>query len=228
MGVVWQTSTMKVVLLTLATLGLALASPQLEYNKIQFAKFKLDFNEQYHTRAEHELRFEIFQANLKKNNAHNKAGLSYTMGINQFSDLTDSEFKSQNLGGYKALTNPQPSTHVYERKAIKDLPASVDWREKGAITDVKNQGQCGSCWAFATTEMIESYAAISTSSPHPFLSADNLLHPQPSLLRRCWRLHGIYPPARIHLHPALRTRHRGGLPLCIWKYYRHRGLPVRC
>ena len=71
---------MKVVLLTLATLGLALASPQLEYNKIQFAKFKLDFNKQYRTRAEHELRFEIFQANLKKNNAHNKAGLSYTMG----------------------------------------------------------------------------------------------------------------------------------------------------
>ena len=94
-------------------------------------------------------------------------------GINQFSDLTDSEFKSQNLGGYKALTNPQPSTHTYERKAIKDLPASVDWREKGAITDVKNQGQCGSCWAFATTEMIESYAAIETGTL-PELSAQQV------------------------------------------------------
>merc|ERR1719320_1629235 len=91
---------------------------------------------------------------------------SYTVGITQFSDLTHQEFKDQYLG----YNNPS-KVHSLNKKStedisfsIKDLPESVDWREKGAISKVKNQGQCGSCWAFATTEMVESYAAIATGS----------------------------------------------------------------
>ena len=103
------------------------------------------------------------------------------LGINQFSDLTDAEFRSQNLGGYKALSKPQSSAQPVERKAIKDLPESVDWRDKGAITDVKNQGQCGSCWAFATTEVIESYAAIATGSL-PVLSSQQVTSCTPNPL----------------------------------------------
>merc|ERR1711936_782862 len=66
-------------------------------------------------------------------------------------------------------------------KSVKDLPASVDWREKGAVTPVKNQGQCGSCWAFATTAMIESYAAIATGNL-PVLSSQQVTSCTPNPL----------------------------------------------
>ena len=94
-------------------------------------------------------------------------------GINEFTDLTEAEFKAQKLGGYIALTNPQSSEPAV-KQSIKDLPESVDWRDKGVITDVKDQGGCGSCWAFATTEMIESYAAIASGSL-PTLSTQQVM-----------------------------------------------------
>jgi len=181
MGIQPCPANMKVLLLSLF-LGLALAFPEDEYARVQFAKFKMEHQKVYKTRAEHESRFQVFAENLKKIAAHNNAGHSYTLGINQFSDLTQEEFKGQYLGGYKALSNPATSeSRAFVKKAIKDLPESVDWRDMDAVTDVKNQGQCGSCWAFATTEMIESYAAIATGNL-PTLSAQQITSCTPNPL----------------------------------------------
>merc|ERR1712241_1049130 len=181
MGIEPCPANMKVLLLSLF-LGLAFALPGDEYARVQFAKFKMDHQKVYKTRSEHESRFQVFAENLKMIAAHNNAGHSYTLGINQFSDLTQEEFERLYLGGYKALSNPSTSqTQGFVKKAIKDLPESVDWRDMGAVTDVKNQGQCGSCWAFATTEMIESYAAIATGSL-PTLSAQQVTSCTPNPL----------------------------------------------
>jgi len=142
------------------------ASYALSENIVQreFAAFKAKYSKTYASYDEEVLRYEIFQYNFQQVMKQNKMMKPYTVGITQFSDLTHQEFKDQYLG-YKnpsnvhSLNKKTNEDHVY---STKDLPESVDWREKGAISKVKNQGQCGSCWAFATTEMIESYAQISS------------------------------------------------------------------
>jgi len=78
--------------------------------------------------------------------------------------MTDEEFEAYYLGGYKPMAPQTPTVAKGPRMTMKELPESVDWREKGVVTPVKNQGRCGSCWAFATTQIIESYAAIATGN----------------------------------------------------------------
>jgi len=150
---------MKLVILS-ALLGLAAAS----YADLQFAAFREHHGKHYATRAEVNLRMEVFHANLAKIEEHNKSGAGWTMAVNQFSDLTEAEFESLHMGGYKRLPQSGAAAPSFQAKPRGELPDSVDWREKGAVSEVKNQGSCGSCWAFCTTEQIESYAAIETGA----------------------------------------------------------------
>jgi len=151
---------LKVLIVTCMSV-LAMASSDYD----QFAEFKIKYQKTYASRAETSIRATIFSQNLKRIEEHNKSGSTWTMGVTEFADLTDAEFESIYLGGYKKLpSSGQGNGQSVATKAAKDLPESVDWREKNAITAVKNQGQCGSCWAFCTTEMIESYAAIATGN----------------------------------------------------------------
>merc|ERR1711990_89440 len=170
-------SNMKVFVLSLAFLALASATSY----KSQFEAFEHEFGKKYSSSAERLTRFATFMKNVKEIEEHNNSGkYGYKKVINKFADMTPEEFKAMN--GYKNA--PKPGTVYADIKDIKvsDLPASVDWRDKGAISAVKDQGYCGSCWAFATVQSIESYVQIASGNSVEELSAQHITSCTPNEL----------------------------------------------
>jgi len=121
-----------------------------------WALWKQTYNKQYDL-GEEEVRRWVWESNLKKVQQHNlEADLgihTFTLGMNEFADLTVDEFVKQ-MNGYNS-SMPRGQGRSFEYDPLKDLPTSVDWRTKGYVTGVKDQGQCGSCWAFSATGSLE-------------------------------------------------------------------------
>eukprot|EP00449_Zooxanthella_nutricula_P032975 CAMPEP_0198488258 /NCGR_PEP_ID=MMETSP1462-20131121/623_1 /TAXON_ID=1333877 /ORGANISM="Brandtodinium nutriculum, Strain RCC3387" /LENGTH=343 /DNA_ID=CAMNT_0044216713 /DNA_START=80 /DNA_END=1111 /DNA_ORIENTATION=+ len=128
-----------------------------------FEQFKKDFGRHYGD-SEEAARFAAFQANYELIQSENAKGHSYTLGLTDFADMTQQDFAKARLGLRANSTRPWGGlplmgTHARGSKA---LPESVDWRGKGAVHRVKDQGQCGSCWAFSAVGALEGAWEIAT------------------------------------------------------------------
>ncbi|XP_021912750.1 cysteine protease XCP1 isoform X2 [Carica papaya] len=107
-------------------------------------------------------RLEVFRDNLKHIDKKNKEISSYWLGLNELADLTHQEFKKQYLGLKPELPRKMQTDYGdFTYRDVNHFPKSVDWRKKGAVTLVKNQG---SCWAFSTVAAIEGINHIVTGN----------------------------------------------------------------
>ena len=117
----------------------------------KFNDWSMKHGKSYGNPVEKTYRLGVFYQNYLNVVENNAQNAGYTFGLNKFSDLTKDEFKAKYLG-YKKIESTSGSKKITARN---DVPSSIDWTKKGAVTPVKNQGQCGSCWAFATTGALE-------------------------------------------------------------------------
>ncbi|XP_072399502.1 cathepsin L-like proteinase [Diabrotica undecimpunctata] len=143
----------------------------------QWMSFKARHSKQYKI-TEDKLRFQIFQDNLREIEEHNarytKGEVGWFKGVTPFADWTKEEF--QGLLTRQAASRPKlnESLGVYIADPNVNLPSSVDWRNEGAVLPVREQGFCGSCWAFSTVGALEGQAAIHKQQKIP-LSPQNLI-----------------------------------------------------
>ncbi|KAL5777703.1 hypothetical protein ACOSP7_010629 [Xanthoceras sorbifolium] len=119
----------------------------------------------YNALGEKEKRFEIFKDNLRFIDEHNSDNRTYKVGLNQFADLKNEEYRFMYLGAKKSVkknTLKAKNSDRYLPRVGEALPDFVDWRKEGAVADVKDQGSCGSCWAFSTIAAVEGINKIVT------------------------------------------------------------------
>jgi KDEL-tailed cysteine endopeptidase len=128
----------------------------------QFAAWAEKHSRVYAGAEERAHRFLVWKDNLAYIRNHAQKNRSYRLGLTRFADLTNEEFRKQFTG--TRIDRTRRSKRKASGFMYKDseAPDSVDWRAKGAVTTVKDQGSCGSCWAFSAIGSVEGINAIRT------------------------------------------------------------------
>ena len=126
-------------------------------NTYLYFLFQNTFAKSYEHPLEERARYSIFRDNLALIESHNKkydAGLSsYQMAVNQFADMTESEFLSMLKLQNDLKPNRTRNAKTFKKPFGAEVPESINWVKLGAVTGVKDQGACGSCWSFSAVSM---------------------------------------------------------------------------
>jgi C1A family cysteine protease len=130
----------------------------------EFIRYVSKYGKSYGTKAEFEFRAAQFKQTLGKIASLNEENGTSSHGVNQFTDMTQAEYRKRL--GYKpnAARSEKNATPLSE----DNLADEVNWVTKGAVTPVKDQGQCGSCWAFSTTGAVEGAEFLATGALQSF------------------------------------------------------------
>ncbi|KAL9297797.1 hypothetical protein ACSQ67_023693 [Phaseolus vulgaris] len=125
------------------------------------AEWMTRYGRVYKDPQEREKRLRIFKENVNYIEAfNNAANKPYKLAVNQFADLTNEEFIAprNRFKGHMCSSITRTTSFKYEN--VTAVPSKVDWRQKGAVTPVKDQGQCGCCWAFSAVAATEGIHAL--------------------------------------------------------------------
>jgi len=139
---------------------------------VKFEAWKKEQGKSYATNEALTKAMTAFAANEEIINTHNAKGLSYTLGHNNFSDMTWDEFRSTHMSEIFTNKAPKNMNRVHLKGIGQPEADAVDWVAKGAVTPVKNQQRCGSCWAFSTTGSMEGAYQLATGKLQSFSEED--------------------------------------------------------
>ena len=147
-----------------------------------FDEYVKKYGKNYSGSVEYDRRLQIYIQNVLEVEDHNSRNHTWKKAINEFSDLSGEEFEEIYGNGYLNMYRPlSKSSKVQE--SFRPVPKSRDWRKHGMISEVKNQGSCGSCWAHAATEQLESYLRLANRQKLVTISVQQITSCTPNALQ---------------------------------------------
>jgi len=152
---------------TVVAAALAISTHHIPLNS-NFEAWKRTHSKAYATFEEEIEALKAFEANEMIIREHNAKNLSYTLGHNIYSDLTWEQFQAKHMSELFVNRNPKNARRVHLTQPGYKIADAKDWVADGAVTPVKDQARCGSCWAFSTTGSVEGAYQIATGTLKSF------------------------------------------------------------